>query len=50
MTKQVEEGLSGKNNIEIKSKLPCEKSVEEQLEVMEEYTCLLYTSPSPRDS
>lgn len=38
MTKQVDEGLSGKNNVEIKSKLPCEKSVEEQLEVMEEYT------------
>lgn len=38
MTKQVDEGLSGRNNVEIESKLPCEKSVEEQLEVMEEYT------------
>ena len=38
MIKQVDEGLSGRNNVEIESKLPCEKSVEEQLEIMEEYT------------
>lgn len=25
MTKQVDEGLSGRNNVEIESKLPCEK-------------------------
>ena len=24
MTKQVDEGLSGRNNVEIESKLPCE--------------------------
>ena len=29
---------SRKTNIEIKSKLPCEKPLLEQLEVMEEYT------------
>ena len=31
MIKQVDEGLSGRNNVEIESKLPCEKSVEEQI-------------------
>ena len=34
----VDEGLSGENNVEILAKLPCEKSLQEQLEVMELYT------------
>lgn len=38
MEKMVDEGLSGKNNVEILPKLPCKKTVEEQLEVMELYT------------
>ena len=34
----VDEGLSGENNVEILAKFPCEKSLEEQLQVMELYT------------
>lgn len=34
----IKEGLAGKNNVEILPKLPCEKTVDEQLEIMELYT------------
>ena len=43
--------IDGAQNVEVSKPIPCEKSIEEQLNIMEAYTkahkdsaCLLYTS------